>query len=835
MSWVRQEPAKQEPAAIGLAVASLESNAPSKVFVDSKQAEEEGGIAPEAAADIESAVELVNRSVHTLIDIDFTVNKGELVAVVGPVGCGKSSLLNGLLGEMILNSGKVRVAGSVAYCDQRAWILNDSVMNNILFGLPYNEAKFDAALYAADLEDDIRVLPGGVQTQIGEKGINLSGGQKARVALARAVYSNADIFLLDDPLSAVDAHVGQFLFHECIRNSLAGKTRILVTHNVHLLQYCDKVIVLQDGKIKSMGTPAEVEKAGLDLAALEKSAVVEIAETVADEVESLFKSESAKESNETSQQDWKALVAAKKEKALLAATARKIDTRSSTITTIEEKNEGDVKTDLYTYYIRAGGIWIFIGLIIFMMLNQLFQILSLYWLSEWGQASVDKESQGSDLSTNENLYYLDVFAVLSILSLVSYLLRSVFLANHRIGTSIKLHYGLLKGTLNSPMSFFDGTPIGRILNRFSSDMLIVDEELSQTLSQFSNTFANVLGAIGAIIGATKGTFLALFVPLIFIYNEVQKYFRSTNTAIARLESVSRSPIYSDFSQVLSGVNSIRAYNDQARFIENLERSVDKNSIANITQQNCSQWLAIRLDIMGSAVSFFVAIIAIATSSFIPAGFLALGLTYSFQLNQYMKFLVRMIATFESQMNSVERIRHYMTNIEQEVHEDDPNENAVVPADWPSSGAISVDSIQMSYGNGPLVLKDVSFNIEPREKVGLVGRTGCGKSSVIVSIYRFQNLRKGAIFIDGLDVSKIPLKVLRGRLGIIPQDPVMFSASVRFNLDPFNASSDADLWEVLASVQMKDHVNSLPGKLEEMVAEGGDNFSSGQRQVSDSFG
>ena len=481
-----------------------------------------------ASSDVENNVtaaeEPVNRSVHTLKGMNFAIKKGELVAVVGSVGSGKSSLLSGLLGEMILNAGKVQLVGSVAYCDQRAWILNDSVQNNILFGRPYDEERFDAALYAADLEDDIRVLPGGVQTQIGEKGINLSGGQKARVALARALYSDADVFLLDDPLSAVDAHVGQFLFHECIRNSMGGKTRVLVTHNVHLLQYCDKVIVLQEGKIKAMGTFEEIEKAGVDVLAIEAAAPEEAAE--ADKSTTLV---SSKEMSE----EWRAQVSLKKTKSLEAATDRKVDSRSSTITTVEEKNEGDVKLELYWYYIRAGGVFFFLGLVVFMLSTQLFQVLSLYWLSYWGQESVRAEKNGDSLNANENLYYLDIFAVLSVASLICYLLRSIFLANHRLGTSSKLHLGLLQGILNSPISFFDGTPIGRILNRFSSDMSVIDEELSQTLSQVTNTFSNVLGALGAIIGATKGTFLILFVPLVFIYNEIQKYFRDTNTAVAR--------------------------------------------------------------------------------------------------------------------------------------------------------------------------------------------------------------------------------------------------------------------------------------------------------------
>jgi ATP-binding cassette subfamily C (CFTR/MRP) protein 1 len=494
-----------------------------------KKSEEIAVIVDAASSDIESAViaveEPINRSVYTLKGLNFSIKKGELVAVVGSVGSGKSSLLSGLLGEMILNAGKVHLVGSVAYCDQRAWILNESVQNNVLFGRPYDEGKFDAALYAADLEDDIKVLPGGVQTQIGEKGINLSGGQKARVALARALYSDADVFLLDDPLSAVDAHVGQFLFHECIRTCMAGKTRVLVTHNVHLLQYCDKVIVLQDGGIKAMGTFEEIEKAGVDVTAIEAPAPA-----VDSTVES---SATTRVSSREMSSDWRAQIALKKSVSSQSASNRKLDSRSSTITTVEEKNEGDVKLELYSYYIRAGGILLFLGLVIFMMATQLFQVLSLYWLSYWGQESNQAEQNGDSLSANQNLSYLNIFAVLSVLSLVCYLLRSIFLANHRLGTSTKLHLGLLQGILNSPISFFDGTPIGRILNRFSSDMVVIDEELSQTLSQVTNTFSNVLGALGAIIGATKGTFLILFVPLVFMYNEIQKYFRNTNTAVAR--------------------------------------------------------------------------------------------------------------------------------------------------------------------------------------------------------------------------------------------------------------------------------------------------------------
>lgn len=772
----------------------------------------------------------INRSVYTLTAINFSVKRGELVAVVGSVGSGKSSLLSGLLGEILLLEGKVRAAGTIAYCDQRPWIVNDSVKENIIFGRAYNEAAFDEALYAASLEDDIAVLPGGIQTQIGEKGINLSGGQKARVSLARAVYRDADIYLLDDPLSAVDAHVGQFLFHECIRTVLASKTRILVTHQVHLLPYCDKIIVMEDGRIRAMGSYEEILTEGVDVAKMAHAPVESTEEEekppAVDKDEEQKRGASARGRDE----EWNKQRVLYRKKSTQTALARKLDTRSSTITSLEEKREGGVEWSLYGYYVKAGGIVRFTGLVIFVFVSQLFIILSLYWLSFWGGRSRQKENEGSSLTSSENLYYLQVFALLSVLSLICYTLRSLLLANHRLGTSWKLHRGLLKGTLGSPIGFFDSTPIGRILNRFSSDLLVIDEELSQTLSQASNSIGSVVGAIGAIAGATKGTFLIFFVPLLFIYNEIQKFFRATNTAVARLESVSRSPIYAGFSQVLSGISTVRAYRDSDRFVEELEAAVDSNSIANITQQLCSQWLAIRLDFLGAAVSFFVAVIAAATQGFIPAGYLALGLSYSFQLTQYLKFLVRMIATLESQMNAVERVRHYMTEIAKETDPDSPSERAAVPREWPHAGEIVAEAVDMSYGSGPLVLKGLSFHLHAKEKVGLVGRTGSGKSSIIAAMYRFQAIKAGKVTVDGVDTATIPLHELRSRLGIIPQDPVMFSATVRFNLDPFNLYSDLELWNVLAEVNMKEYVSSLPKKLEELVAEGGDNFSAGQRQV-----
>jgi len=659
--------------------------------------------------------ELVNRSVHTLTDISFSIRKGELVAVVGAVGSGKSSLLNALLGEMIVTKGSVELHGSVAFCDQRPWILNDTVQSNVTFGLPYDENRFDSALHYSSLEDDITVLPGGINTQIGERGINLSGGQKARVAFARAVYRDADVYVLDDVLSAVDAHVGQFIFHEGIRNGLAGKTRVLVTHQVHLLPFFDKIIILHNGCIKAIGNYAELQQSGVDIQAyIPQQEGKEEAEKEAPAEKS-----TAEESKDIDVNDESYFINQRLKSKSLAA-ARKGDGRESMISSVEEKKEGDVTADIYTHYIMSGGIGLFLACIFFVVVSQVCLLLSSFWLSHWGQVSRQREDDGNSLSSSSNIFYLEIFAALSCGVCLCYLFRSILLANHRLNTSTGLHENILKSVLSSPIAFFDVTPVGRILNRFSTDMQVVDDDLLQTISQGLNGFAQVVGAVGAIAGATKGTFLILVVPMTYFYDRVQKYFRSTNTALARIESISRSPIYADFSQALNGVGTIRAYSDSQRFIDALEKLVESNSVANMMLQLSSQWLSIRLDTIGALISFFIAALAAATSGFIPPGFLALGLVYSFQLTTYLKFLVRMISTMEAQMSSVERIKYYTDFIEKEGSTQTLMDPKLIPSTWPERGAVQFKDISMRYRDGPLVLKTLNALVNSTEKVGLAG-------------------------------------------------------------------------------------------------------------------
>lgn len=618
----------------------------------------------------------INRSMHTLMDMNVRILPGELVAVVGSVGSGKSSFLSALLGEMNLRTGNVYMKGSVAYCNQQPWVLNDTLKGNVLFGDDYDEAKFDRAIHAANLEDDLRILPGGVMTEIGEKGINLSGGQKARVQLARAVYKSADIYLLDDPLSAVDAHVGEHLFRECIKKELKGKTRILVTHQVHLLNQCDHIIILNEGKIKAQGTFQELQTSGVDISNYVEHKEAPPSDTADEDDDgerggrqSSVDSEGGKSTKggrtrKSSSMSKKEQVEAEKQE---KAEERHADTRTSKLTTLEERKLGDVTMDTYMYYLRAGGWYLFASAIAFQLFAQGFQVYASFWLSIWSAEAVEERDEGGEMSESRNLYYNNMFALWSMMVMTCLFIKSLFIAYHRIGTSAVLHEDLLRSITSAPVWFFDVTPIGRILNRFSSDMTVVDEELSQSIGQIMNSFFGCLGAFAAVIAATRGTFLVVLIPLSYCYAKVQGYFRKTNTTIARLEGISRSPIYADFSEVLGGMDSVRAYKQESRFISRLEQRVNSNSVAAMMQQLGGQWLAVRLDFLGSSISFFVALIAVATApyNFIPPGYLALGLTYSFTITSFLKFCVRIMATGEAQMNSVERIMFYCNFVDKE--------------------------------------------------------------------------------------------------------------------------------------------------------------------------
>lgn len=763
LGWTREADSAEEANTVASVPKKDEStayeNVPSSepVAAGSPVEAENGSDEKQAAKGDEEAPANSTRAVQTLVDINFAVTKGTLVGIVGSVGCGKSSILQALLGEMHLRRGRISMRSGlkVAFCDQRPWIVNATVKENILFGEEYDAGRMQRALYASALEDDLRLLTAGIDTEIGERGVTLSGGQKARVALARAVYADADIYLLDDPLSAVDAHVGQHIFSQCLKQALANKTILLVTNQLHVLPACDQVVVLDDhGRMLSAGSYDDLVRRGLDVAKFVQPVVSDPSGTD----DAGTSDAPASDGGPTSPQSQATKGTGGKGTTEKAAPGVSKEGAAGKLMTDEERNDGDVPWTVYATYISYGGLMWFSLTLLAQVANQGLQIGGNFWLSAWGEETSNLETdKGEDMSKSRSFDWFRGYAGLLTASVVMMSVSRILLTQHRLNAAVRFHEELLHRVLFLKMSFFDTTPVGRIVNRFAQDVATIDEELAQTMSQAISLFGSVIGSIGAIVAATKGTFLILLIPLMFIYNKWNTFFRKSNTALARLEAVSRSPIYADFSQTLSGTSTIHAYRQEERFIETLEAFVDANSVPNLLQQVAVQWLSVRLDTLGAVVMFFMGALAVLSKQvdFIPAGFLALGLSYAIQMIALLKYAVTVVCTLEAQFNAVQRVRHYGCNLDTE--ESAPITNTAVsdgkegpdksskggvnagdvemelvpthepvilpPSGWPVTGSVVFENVQMRYRDGPLVLKGISFDVNGGEKIGIAGRTG----------------------------------------------------------------------------------------------------------------
>lgn len=691
----------------------------------------------------------------TLKNISCCIEKGSLVAVVGPVGSGKSSFLAAILGEMELvdidskvyvtlqPKGMPQTEDHVSFCSQSPWIVNDTLRGNILFGRAYNVSRYEQVVRACALVDDLSSMPAGDMTEIGERGINLSGGQKARVALARSMYSpETKLILLDDPLSAVDAHVGEHLFHEAITGDVCkGATRVLVTHHVHFLPRCDTVIVLHKGTIKHVGTYEDLVARGVDFAG-----AVDVVKKNNKEFEASSNNDAGEKGDEE-----KIAVEDKDVKGEATKEQKKLKEAGENLMDKEEQNEGSVEGSNYLHYCRAGGTIAFVSIFVIQGLGKASEVMSSFWLSYWAAATT--KANGNQM-TKETVWYLNIFCVFSMGGILCLTFRSLAMAIHRLKASKKLHENLTKSILRAPVSFFDVTPIGRILNRFAADMDKIDLELTQSLGQAVSTIFSMLGAVAAIVAATKGTLLVPLLPIGYLNYVIQKWFRKSSTELQRCASVAGSPLFTDFSQMLSGTSTIRAYGKQTRFFVNCQRSFDSFNALYSTVQQANFWLGLRLDVLGGSIGAMIGGIALATKdfNFIPAGWVGLALAYSIEVTGYLKHGVRMIAQVEAEMNSVERVLDYSENVKSEAALEtkfDP-----VTYVWPSRGEIKIQNISLKYRDGPLVLKDVSVLIKGGEKIGVVGRTGSGKSSLMNALFRISEIESGTIMIDGLDISTI---------------------------------------------------------------------------------
>ncbi|KAF5360291.1 hypothetical protein D9758_009169 [Tetrapyrgos nigripes] len=733
--------------------------------------------------------------------LKLSVPRGSFVAIVGRVGSGKSSILQALIGEMRKTRGEVVFGGSVAYVPQTPWIRNASLKDNVLFGQDEKEDRFNQVIYACSLERDLEILPQKEFTEIGEKGINLSGGQKARVSLARAAYSDSETVLLDDPLSAVDSYVGKEIIDNCLLSGpLADRTRILVTHALHVLDKTDYIYVVDGGEIKERGTFQELmERTKLFPRLMEEYGSLE--------------QERGKETGKDKPGELK-VSEDKKEK----------EKKAATLIQEEERNTGAVSWSTYKKYLQYAGGVIWGPFIIFLVtMVQVSQVGNTLFLGFWTRMSIPGFRQGQ---------YMAVYAGLGVSQAVFHFLLTFSIAVVNLNGSSNLFRTAFNRVLRSPVSFFDTTPMGRIQSRLSKDQDTLDMILSMTLSQLLTRISSVLGTIGLVFYVFPYLGI-IFVPLSLGYFLVQTYYRRTSIETKRLDSLMRSALYSSYSETLTGLSTIRAYQEQTRAVSDAQNGLDMENRAYYMTISIQRWLSIRLDLFGNILIFGIALFAAGFRTSANPSNIGVVLTYTLSITQLFSDMVSMIAQNEQNLNAVERILVYseLPSEGEATTSNDP------PPAWPANGEVRFSNAQMAYRPGlPLVLKDVSFHINAGEKVGVVGRTGAGKSSLVQALLRMAELQEGKIEIDGVNTRNIGLDTLRSRLALVPQDSVLFLGTLRENLDPTGMRTDAELISLLQRAWLLpkegsvDPVIEAKFSLDSTVGDEGSNFSAGEKQL-----
>lgn len=776
----------------------------------------------------------------TLKNISFTLPKGKLIAVCGNVGSGKSSLIAAVLEQMYLQSGSVAVNGTFAYVAQQAWIFHGTVQENILMGEPFDPHKYQRVLDVCCLQADLDILLYGDQTEIGERGLNLSGGQKQRISLARAVYSNKDTILLDDPLSAVDAHVGKHIFEECIKRELRGKSVILVTHQLQYLEFCDSVMLLEDGEIIESGPHRELMNDNKRYAHLinnyqsqmsesqDKEEEEPVQETVLERVhEDTVRRARAESGIDNPGFDMS-------DEILDPGPKKSADGGQLVQQEVSTQNANKWKV-YYSYMKATGGLLVtFLVLLIFVLLVGS-TAFGNWWLSFWlgkgdGSGGNNTTSSPGNITDNPNLHFYQlVYGMVIVAMLLLALVKCLVYTNVTINAASKFHSRMFRNIMSCPMSFFDTTPTGRILNRFAKDQEELDSVLPGNIDPFLQFCLQVIFILIVIASIFPFMLVAVlifglcFTSLLFVFRRGIRHMK-------QMENISRSPCISLSTSALQGLSTIHAYNVKDSHLKLFNVLTDVNSNHMYLFNAGTRWLSFWLDFCAASVSFAVACFVIFSSNnIIPPSLKGLAMSYAIQLTGLLQYVVRQSTEVEARFTSVERIQEYITDCVSEAPRRVRGAN--IPTDWPQEGSITFNGYKMRYReNMPIVLNGVTMSIKGGEKLGIVGRTGSGKSSLGVALFRLVEPAQGSIFIDGVDIADIGLHDLRSKLSVIPQDPVLFIGSVRYNLDPFDNYSDAEIWAALEKTYMKDSILKLDEKLLAPVLENGENFSVGERQL-----
>ncbi|XP_018621028.2 ATP-binding cassette sub-family C member 8 isoform X1 [Scleropages formosus] len=794
----------------------------------------------------------------TLSNIDIKIPFGQITMIVGQVGCGKSSLLLAALGEMQKISGTVmwssppdpdsegeesstekdagadgdsRKRGPVAYASQKPWLLNATLVENITFEMPLNKQRYKTVIEACSLQPDIDILPQGDQTEIGERGIILSGGQRQRISVARALYQQTNVVFLDDPFSALDIHLSDHLMQEGILKLLREEKRtvVLVTHKLQYLPHADWIIAMKDGTIQTEGTLKDIQNSEPELfehwktlmhrqdQEFEKETVTETLTML--ERKNLRRAMYSREALKTEEEDEEEFTESDEEDNISQVLRHRA--------TIPWRSCGT--------YLSSAGLLLLSLLLLSQLLKHTVMVAIDFWLAHWTSHAIQVDIAGRNCTMSRGCAfshssYLLVFSLLCCLGIILCLVTSVAVEWTGLRVAKELHHGLLNKIILAPMRLFETTPLGSILNRFSADTNTIDQHIPATLECLSRSTLLCLSALGVISYVTPAFLIAL-IPLAIACYFIQKYFRMASRDLQQLDDSTQLPLLSHFSETVEGLSTIRAFGYEARFRQRLLEYADANNIASLFLTAANRWLEVRMEYIGACVVLIAAVTSISNSLYnqLTSGLVGLGLTYALMVSNYLNWMVRNLADMEVQLGSVTRIRGLLKT-EPESYEGLLTASQV-PAGWPQHGEIQIQNLSVRYDSTlKPVLKNVNAHISPGQKVGICGRTGSGKSSFSLAFFRMVDTFEGQIIIDGIDVAKLPLQTLRSRFSIILQDPILFSGTIRFNLDPEKKVTDGMLWEALEIAQLKPVVKTLPGGLDAMVTEGGENFSQGQRQL-----
>lgn len=739
-----------------------------------------------------------------LRDISLQLQKGLFIAIVGEVGSGKSSLLNSVIGETHVVSGSINSWGSIAYVAQVPWILSGSVRDNILLGKEFDPSRYEETIQACALDVDISAMARGDMSHIGEKGANLSGGQRARLALARALYQNSDVYLFDDILSAVDSQVASWILEKAIMGpQLMQKTKLLSTHNLQAISAADMILVMANGHIKWFGTLESFSATPYSIISKpDSSSSTPFAISVKDKTPTI----SCELNTDVILED-DSVVSYEKQKDQIEAEARK---------------EGRVELSVYKKYATFVGWSNAVLIFLSALLMQASRNGNDVWLTYW----VDTTST----SINTTRFYLIILAMFGIINSLFTLGRAFSFAFGGLRAAIHIHASLLENIISAPVCFFDQNPSGRILNRLSSDLYTIDDSLPFILNIFVANFFSLLGTL-VVLSYSQVSFLVILLPLWLIYRKVQFYYRSTSREIRRLDSVARSPIYSSFTETLDGSSTIRAFQNEVFFLERFIQHVTLYQKTSYSELIASLWLSLRLQLLAGVIILFIAMMATISFhssslvNFGTPGLVGLALSYAAPVVSVLNGFLTTFTETEKEMISVERIIEYVGIPQEELQGSE-----FPPSSWPAEGKIEFEHVTLKYKPElPPALSNVSFLIASGMQVGIIGRTGAGKSSILNALFRLVPICNGRILVDGIDMARIAVRELRAHFAVVPQNPFLFDGSLRENLDPFNTTTDLRIWEVLEKCHMKAEIESIGG-LHIHVKESGASFSVGQRQL-----